>query len=676
MTNEPPTFNDIKQRFETKDFNAAFGIGKDNLTCDLVMKGGVTSGVVFPWAVCAIAEKYQLKRIGGTSAGAIAAAGSAAAEHGRSTGNNPRSFNQFAKLSSELSMIDQQSKRSKLSRLFQPQPGAEYIFKIVLELIDLLSKGRNPISNALRSKGATRIAYLRFSAVFILQSCTQWFSAVAAMVCLAIFARFVFVVLPNTPDSFLPGLIRFVLGALLTYVCILACCAVATFGDVKRKLSDPERGFGLCTGMETDYLKRIPSNTHTNVAPNLNGEALSRWFDGKLNAWAGNVAPNAPLTFGDLWRGPNPPDADGPGVTLHMMTTCLTLRRPFVIPFEGITPFAEDALYFKPSDLERIVPPSVVQWMVSNWQTQGPVPLDPNLRALLLAGEYVLLPTWDQMPVILGVRMSLSFPTLFTAVRLYRLHKTQAGYDPVEIWFTDGGLSSNFPVHLYDAPIPTRPTFAINLRQYDEPTSRSSNQSENVKIMGSGTLGLEPLRIRGLGSFLSRMFDTLQNWSDNSVLHLDGFYDRICHVNMTADEGGTNLNMPVEIINNLSLRGWHAGDALVQKFTPGHWTDHRWLRYTVTMQNIQKWAKRFEFGWSHNPDILTKLQAKTGLPGAGNTFDAALEFGNKVQGFCNNWNANNFEFYRGELVAPFPPGDPRNLQASKQQFDLKARPRL
>jgi cyanophycinase len=40
------------------------------LECDLVMKGGVTSGVIYPGAIAAIAATYRLRAIGGTSAGA------------------------------------------------------------------------------------------------------------------------------------------------------------------------------------------------------------------------------------------------------------------------------------------------------------------------------------------------------------------------------------------------------------------------------------------------------------------------------------------------------------------------------------------------------------------------------------------------------------------------------
>src|SRR5688500_8000992 len=54
--------------------------------CDIVMKGGITSGVVYPHAVCELATYFRLRNIGGASAGAIAAAVAAAAEYGRERG--------------------------------------------------------------------------------------------------------------------------------------------------------------------------------------------------------------------------------------------------------------------------------------------------------------------------------------------------------------------------------------------------------------------------------------------------------------------------------------------------------------------------------------------------------------------------------------------------------------
>ncbi|HEX3642067.1 MAG TPA: hypothetical protein VHV10_12315, partial [Ktedonobacteraceae bacterium] len=52
-------------------------------TCDIVMTGGVTSGIVYPPAVITLKDRYSFRKIGGTSAGAIAAAGLAAAEFNR-----------------------------------------------------------------------------------------------------------------------------------------------------------------------------------------------------------------------------------------------------------------------------------------------------------------------------------------------------------------------------------------------------------------------------------------------------------------------------------------------------------------------------------------------------------------------------------------------------------------
>ncbi|KAG1385865.1 hypothetical protein G6F59_017159 [Rhizopus arrhizus] len=44
-------------------------------------------------------------------------------------------------------------------------------------------------------------------------------------------------------------------------------------------------------------------------------------------------------------------------------------------------------------------------------------------------------------------------------------------------WFSDGGISSNFPIHLFDAALPRWPTFAINLvyPQHAEDVSHCSS---------------------------------------------------------------------------------------------------------------------------------------------------------------------------------------------------------
>jgi hypothetical protein len=51
--------------------------------CNLVLKGGITSGVIYPRALGALAERYTFRSIGGASVGAVAAAAAAAAEYSR-----------------------------------------------------------------------------------------------------------------------------------------------------------------------------------------------------------------------------------------------------------------------------------------------------------------------------------------------------------------------------------------------------------------------------------------------------------------------------------------------------------------------------------------------------------------------------------------------------------------
>ena len=58
------------------------------LECDLLMRGGITSGIVYPRAIAKLAETYNFRSIGGTSAGAIAAAATAAAAYAARNGQD------------------------------------------------------------------------------------------------------------------------------------------------------------------------------------------------------------------------------------------------------------------------------------------------------------------------------------------------------------------------------------------------------------------------------------------------------------------------------------------------------------------------------------------------------------------------------------------------------------
>ena len=98
--------------------------------CDIVMKGGITSGVVYPGAICEIAAAYRFRSIGGTSAGAIAAAATAAAEYGRQNGVAD-SFETLGTLPRELGASADGGATTRLFHLFQPNRDARRLFDVV-----------------------------------------------------------------------------------------------------------------------------------------------------------------------------------------------------------------------------------------------------------------------------------------------------------------------------------------------------------------------------------------------------------------------------------------------------------------------------------------------------------------------------------------------------------------
>lgn len=61
----------------------------------------------------------------------------------------------------------------------------------------------------------------------------------------------------------------------------------------------------------------------------------------------------------------------------------------------------------------------------------------------------------DSFPVVEAVRMSMSYPFLFTPVVLHRQGRP--------VYVVDGGLLSNFPIWLFDGPHPKRPTWGFRL---------------------------------------------------------------------------------------------------------------------------------------------------------------------------------------------------------------------
>src|SRR5690606_264181 len=119
----------------------------DPVECDLIMKGGITSGIVYPLAIRTFAERFRLRCIGGASAGALAAAAAAAVDLGRSSGANPDAFGQLARLPEQLAG-DGSGRATPLERLFQPQPRTRALHALLLSALS--PRRRSPLLAALR----------------------------------------------------------------------------------------------------------------------------------------------------------------------------------------------------------------------------------------------------------------------------------------------------------------------------------------------------------------------------------------------------------------------------------------------------------------------------------------------------------------------------------------------
>jgi hypothetical protein len=583
-----------------------------DLQCDVVMKGGITSGVIYPTALVRLSDTYRLRGLGGTSACAIGAAVGAAAEFGRDRGG----FVRLAELPASLG-------GGALGELFHPARSTSGLLRL---LFAYLQPGR---SGRPRRKVASWFA-VGFAAAraFPLASVLGVVPGVA-------------VLLVGIDAGHVAGALLAVLGVLLAVVGWL----VAIGGRLYRVLtvSVPENLFGICRGLGT---------------PGKPG--FTEWLDDAIDRTAGLSDQQRPLLFGDLWTGQAIRPAAGtcdqgaweihtgggdlvpvdPVVDLRMITTCLSYGRPFELPMKARNFFYDEAVW------ASLFPPHVMAAL-----RDGTAPVAPSVSRATSESEWFAimasrrglrrLPEARVLPVIVATRLSLSFPGLISAVPLWDVDfadpgtlasltafreakKVEGAMVPDgtvefrQVWFSDGGLCSNFPVHFFDGALTTRPTFAINLGSFPDDGAPGSGQRQpdpdqrkNIEYAHSNSDLLSPrwtkLRGRGIGAmsdFAGSAFSTARNWHDSSHLDFPGYRDRIVKVFQTDREGGLNLNMDEPTITGLGERGRVAADAIAGQFHDPHyagptasgWDNHRWIRYRALLAALPAWLRSYAAG--------------------------------------------------------------------------------
>ena len=606
--------------------------------CDLVMKGGITSGVVYPQLIHQLSQRYQFKNIGGTSAGAIAAGACAAAEYGRQHGVD-NAFDTLAKLPQELGEPVEPSKRSRLLSLFQPHPDLRRHFDVLLQalnkkplpafvgmLLRMLTANAGllavlllgaavllaPLVLSLQPRPGVALSVLLALGALLLTGVAVWRSATAAgsalrlgVIWAVVLALLVWGLKLATGAAWGGALwvsgVSLLLGCALAWVLLLAA-ALARFTRSLLKGLHRNR-YGLCSGQTTEEGQRAQ----------LPG--LTDWLTGYFDTLAGLTQRGHPLTFGDLW-GSN--DRKAPrNINLEVMTSAVSQQMVYSIPFRDASPY----LYYDPDELKALFPERVMAWLNDTMARMAQQPdgdgAPRNAVATDAGGQARALlpfPRWADLPVVVAIRMSLSFPVLLSAVPLYAVDFSRtanhtrangAALTATRVWFSDGGIGSNMPLHMFDALLPGHPTFAVNLKAEHPDYAIHTPETE---ADAGGRIYLPESRggqlrhwtppadatpLGGLAGFLMSIVNTMQNWRDEIQFPYPGFKDRIVQISQRPDEGGLNLDMPARNITALGNAGAMAAHRLIDRFHPAGtqagagWTHHQTVRLATFLGTMQ-----------------------------------------------------------------------------------------
>ncbi|HHU39792.1 MAG TPA: hypothetical protein GXZ45_10995 [Propionibacterium sp.] len=555
------------------------------IPCDLVMKGGVTSGIVYPRLVTRLAQHHRFVRIGGASAGAIAAAMTAAAEFERSgresgrapAGDGPAGFDLLHRLPDTLG--------PGLGDLFAPRKDLRHHLGAVLALVDKRGAGK---------VGPTARHVVAGSAGWLLAGLVV---SVGAGLALGLGVA-------TAAEPWVAWLAGALLAILLFGLVVVGSVWWFVRVGVARVV---DNGYGLVRGL-----------SEGGVEP---GGALTEWLADTLDAVAGLPAGRA-LTFGDLWgeeavrehrrlrlgsadRVVDPVELDAfqPRVDLQMMTTCLSLRRPYTFPF------TTRIFHWCPACWAGWFPGRVVEALRAASDTAHPqrqrvegepTPI-PDHCPHHPATQLRQLPHPADMPVAVGVRLSLSFPGVISAVPMWVLdrYRAEGNWAYREVWFSDGGLTSNFPLEFFDAPLPSHPTFGVTLEapHPDFPDQWAFRPLKN----NSGILGrVRP--ITGAGQFLEAIIGVLVDWRDALTVPAAGNRDRVVEVRVPEDAGGLHLTMPPDVVAEVARRG-EAGAEALESFD---WDNHRWIRYRTATAGLGDLLHGARENWPHYAELLAR----------------------------------------------------------------------
>lgn len=556
-------------------------------SCDLVMEGGVTSAVIYAAMVSQLSRDHRLHALGGASSGAVAATAAAVAEAARHRSGNRNAFAKLDAFIQEMKSEDAHG-RTGLRRLFQPAPPLRPAFAVVIKALEISWKGR-PI------KACGQLLWTLVNR-FPLAASLGFVLALATQIGRAI--------LPPDPISaawLLGVLFTLLIGASLSVVMAL----VAFLGDLARHL--PSNHLGLCRGLSTSG--PAPSKAQPEAKSTERRAQTDRPLAGSeqiggltdelhvlFNGLYGRGPEEEPVTFSDLWNPCSDP-AQPPGVRkidLQVITTALQLRRPFRLPGDAqANPHPLAPFFYDPQEWKHFFPESVMRWLSNH---------APHCDLTTPTGAPLsALPPPADWPVLMAARLSLSFPLLLSAVPMYTLWRghgvfkpgdgSPVRFRPQRVFLSDGGITSNCPIDLFDKPLPGHPTFIINLYTSGDAdvTPRLSTRFSDPE---SKPAPVPPGGWRAVVDLLLRIVDTSLGWRDSLARTMPGYRERVLNIGVPQHLGGLNLCMSGNDIGKLAELG-KAGAETLRGFsvprdgrTHSGWDQHRWLRLRTALSAL------------------------------------------------------------------------------------------
>ncbi|MGY4827127.1 hypothetical protein ACVNIS_00965 [Sphaerotilaceae bacterium SBD11-9] len=543
--------------------------------CDIVMEGGITSGIIYASAVVGLSREYRFKNIAGSSIGAFAAAVTAAAEYRRRAGSD-EGFDKLSKLPDKLAEEDD-SGRTRLERMFIPQPGTRRLYEVFLATLNRgsgTSRVLGAVVAALRQyAGLVAVVALLLGAIVLAGPLLAW-------------AQF-----SSYGDRFYGALSWAGVTLGMLGVSVFAGIAAGLVWDIACGLVP--NGFGLCRGW---------SETDSFSSPDLAG-----FLHGSIQTLAGRHPIDArPLTFRDLWDAPGGPtevlgyrasEVAARSINLEIYSANLAHGRPYRFPLEEDEDMGR--LFFRIDDLAPYFPKPVLMHLQAFSKPYAPKSTsDPVVDDQYTSG-YRELPAGD-LPIVVAVRLAMSFPGLISAVPLWAMdHEPPQRKDRrfARCWMSDGGLCSNFPIHLFDSVLPKWPTFGISLQTRSDRRPGEEVWLPDGHMQGRGeTWDHGPDRARSalgrLGAFLVSIWLTTWRWNDSTMMRMPGVRDRVVRVYLLEDEGGVNIRMTAQQIRNLAeTYGKQAAARFIAKFArPGStgWAEHRWVRFNSMLVALRQ----------------------------------------------------------------------------------------